>query len=418
MTGSNSPFSKISQHETKRQAILSEAARLFNTKGTRATTLVDIASTLQLTKTSLYYYVKTKEELVYLCYLASCQFHQEVLDHAKRNGSNGRSRLEAAVREYFRRILNARRGLEAQQAIMTEILTLKPGHRDEINELYLGLFLQYRDFIAEGVADGSLEQCEPIAAALAFFGNTQWAPRWTANTADEQLLEMAECFIDIAMNGLASNSNFQPIHFPELSSLSVNKSFDRDTQNQLKQEAFYKVGSQFFNSKGFKGTSLDEIAEALQVTKGAFYYHIKNKDDLLLNCFKRTLNYTREMQDRADEVGKTGLEKLELAAHYLFYVQNSEAGPLIRYRLVKSLEDENQKRIIKEAQAVDDRFGDFIQLGVEDGSIRDVNTQIAEQFIAGAINSSVDLNLLTSSRDVAKNSADFFQMIFHGLAAR
>jgi len=418
MTGSNSPFSKISQHETKRQAILSEAARLFNTKGTRASTLIDIASKLDLTKTSLYYYVKTKEELVYLCYLASCKFHQEIIDHAKQNGTNAREKLEAIVREYFRRVLNARQGLEAQRAIMTEILTLKPAHRDEVTELYLGLFLQYRDLIADGVDDGSFEPCEPIATALAFFGNIQWTPRWTQNIPDEDFDLTVNEFIDIAMNGLASNSNFQPIHFPELESLKVNKSFDRDTQNQLKQEAFYKVGSQFFNSKGFKGTSLDEIAEALQVTKGAFYYHIKNKDDLLLNCFRRTLNYTRQMQELADQNGARGLDKLELAAHYLFYVQNSEAGPLIRYLLVKSLEGENQVRIIEEAQAVDDRFGEFIQLGMDDGSIRPVNSRIAEQFVSGAINSSVDLNILTSSRDVAKNSADFFQMIFHGLAAR
>ena len=36
----NSPFSRSNQHEVKLQTILSEAARLFNFQGTRATTLV------------------------------------------------------------------------------------------------------------------------------------------------------------------------------------------------------------------------------------------------------------------------------------------------------------------------------------------------------------------------------------------
>ena len=62
---SASPFNRTAQHDAKRVAILSQAAKLFNSKGSRATTLRDIAESLGLTKTSLYYYVKTKEDLIY-----------------------------------------------------------------------------------------------------------------------------------------------------------------------------------------------------------------------------------------------------------------------------------------------------------------------------------------------------------------
>ena len=37
--GSASPFNRTVQHDAKRLAILSQAARLFNYKGSRATTL-------------------------------------------------------------------------------------------------------------------------------------------------------------------------------------------------------------------------------------------------------------------------------------------------------------------------------------------------------------------------------------------
>ena len=67
--------------------------------------------------------------------------------------------------------------------------------------------------------------------------------------------------------------------------------FNRTEQNRLKQEAFFKTGTWFFNKKGFNGTSLDEIAERLNVSKGAFYYHIKNKEDLLVHCYDRSLGY-------------------------------------------------------------------------------------------------------------------------------
>ena len=75
----SSPFSKTNQHHQKYKTILSAASELFNIHGTRGTTLTQIANKLELTKTSLYYYVKTKEELVYQCYLNTCVEMQKML---------------------------------------------------------------------------------------------------------------------------------------------------------------------------------------------------------------------------------------------------------------------------------------------------------------------------------------------------
>ena len=77
-----SPFSKGRQHQLKFQSILSEAAQLFNWQGSRATTLADIAGSMKLTKTCVYYYVKTKEELIYQCYLSSRDMWMEGMHEA------------------------------------------------------------------------------------------------------------------------------------------------------------------------------------------------------------------------------------------------------------------------------------------------------------------------------------------------
>ena len=47
--GPSSPFNRTAQHDAKRAAILSQAAKLFNYKGSRATTLRDIAESLGTT---------------------------------------------------------------------------------------------------------------------------------------------------------------------------------------------------------------------------------------------------------------------------------------------------------------------------------------------------------------------------------
>jgi AcrR family transcriptional regulator len=51
---------------SKEHEILTVAARLFKEKGYRATTLEDIAVAVGMLKGSLYYYIRSKEELLYL----------------------------------------------------------------------------------------------------------------------------------------------------------------------------------------------------------------------------------------------------------------------------------------------------------------------------------------------------------------
>ena len=55
------------QREAKRQAVLQAAAQLFNERGFHATSLDDIAARLNVTKPTLYYYVKNKDEILLQC---------------------------------------------------------------------------------------------------------------------------------------------------------------------------------------------------------------------------------------------------------------------------------------------------------------------------------------------------------------
>ena len=112
------------------------------------------------------------------------------------------------------------------------------------------------------------------------------------------------------------------------------KGFDREAQNRLKQEAFFKAGTRFFNRKGFNGTSLDEIAEHLQVSKGAFYYHFTNKEALLTQCYDHSLDLTDAIYTDIGKSTMSAPQKLDTACRQVFHIQNSDLGPLIRYNTI------------------------------------------------------------------------------------
>src|SRR5689334_6060193 len=49
------------------------------------------------------------------------------------------------------------------------------------------------------------------------------------------------------------------------------------------RDRILRVALELFTEHGYDGTSLREIAEELDVTKAALYYHFKSKDAILLS---------------------------------------------------------------------------------------------------------------------------------------
>ncbi|TCO71071.1 TetR family transcriptional regulator [Chromatocurvus halotolerans] len=414
------PFNRQAQHDAKRIAILSQAARLFNGKGSRATTLQDIAASLGLTKTSLYYYVKTKEELIYQCYMAALDRQHQSLDAIERAHTQPFDRLSAFLIQQFHNWSAAVSGHESHQAALLEIASLKSPHRQTVEGRYVALFKRLRGFVHEGMSDGSLRQCDATSTTRAILGSVDWVFHWLHDVPADQVGVIAQQAIEIIGHGLyAGDHDYTHVHgiAPIDADLPV-PGFNRDEQNRLKQEAFYKAGTWFFNRKGFNGASLDEIADYLNVSKGAFYYHIRNKEDLLYQCYNYSLDILAHVYDRAEAGDGSGMQKIEQTSRQIFYIQNSNLGPLIRYNTITALPKERRKRILARTDAINDRFVEFIHLGMEDGSIRRINPMVARNLLAGAINASMEITLWRRVDDVDRAALDYFDVFYNGILNR
>jgi AcrR family transcriptional regulator len=411
-----SPFSKGRQHQLKFQSILSEAAQLFNWQGSRATTLVDIAGSLNLTKTCVYYYVKTKEDLVYQCYVSSCDMWLDKARQANSLDTNGVEKIIDMVRGHFNQYIDTLNGKAPHFAMLTEVTSLNADHAGDINQRWDEIFQLCCDMVDQGMAQGVIKKQDSAIVSSAIFSIIQWFPVWLNRTHAANPQPVIDAVLDVLLNGLAAQRHrFANIDFPDLSHLALD-SFDRDVQNRMKREAFYRVGSIFFNQKGFKGTSLDEIASSLEVTKGAFYYHIKNKEELLYQCFNRTLDVERLLLHKADSAQGSGVEKLELALRYLFNVQFSEDGPLIRYRALPSLDQQHRKQILKATSANSEQLGAYIRQGLEDKTLRNTDSSVAQYMLSGAVEASPDLVNKVADVDSKLLSAAYFQLFMNGLA--
>jgi len=414
----SSPFSKTNQHDQKYKTILSAASELFNVYGTRGTTLIQIAEKLNLTKTSLYYYAKNKEELVHQCYLNTCIELQAMITSAKNVDGSALNKIEHLLRLNFECLNGIINGSRGHLAGFAEIASLSPQHKKEISEFIRTFVIQVMELIEQGQNDGSIQNVQPAKTASALWGAIFWLPFWLHLVEGESREKAYQQWLSIIKYGLNNHPAALSFEKNNIAREQVAPAgFDRSQQNRIKQEAFYRVGSIFFNQKGFKGTSLDELAQSLGVTKGAFYYHIKNKDDLLIKCFERTINIESEVLEEALAIDNNGLEKLAYAAQKLFSIQVGEQGPLIRYARMWSLDIEKRQEMEITTSKIRELFGNIIKLGIDDKSIKQVDLLVAENIIAGAIESIPDLGDSINEDNIMADSANFFHIFFNGIAS-
>ena len=84
----------------------------------------------------------------------------------------------------------------------------------------------------------------------------------------------------------------------------------------------------------------------------------------------------------------------------MFAIQLGGQEPLIRYAKMWSLPADKRKEMEVIASKVRDLFGDMIRLGISDKTIKAVNLLVAENIIAGAIESIPDMAIALNEIDL------------------
>lgn len=174
--------------------MLQTAAQMFNERGFHATSLDDVAARLNVSKPTLYYYVKNKDEILFECVRAGLHMMQAGIEETRRNGGAAIEQLMACMRIYGR-IVTMDFGM---CLIRIGEDPLPPDSRRELRRLKSAIDLEFRRLITAGVAEGSLVPCDPKITAFAIAGALSWIGRWYQPDGEYS----AEDIVDQIMNTL------------------------------------------------------------------------------------------------------------------------------------------------------------------------------------------------------------------------
>lgn len=195
-----SPWSSRRRRDraVKRDAVVRAAARAFNERGFHNTSLDDIAAALGVSKPTVYYYVESKEHLLFECFLAGLEGIREGFRRAEKSGRPGRDRLAAVIRHYAQAVASE----FGWCMVRAEDQDLGPELRGRIRALKSEIDQGIRRLLAEGVRDGSIAPCDPKMTAFAIAGALNWIAQWYRENQPMTPAELADAFVGVFERGL------------------------------------------------------------------------------------------------------------------------------------------------------------------------------------------------------------------------
>jgi AcrR family transcriptional regulator len=171
-----------------------------------------------------------------------------------------------------------------------------------------------------------------------------------------------------------------------------------------------KSAAAAFRRRGYHGASVDEIASALDMTKGNLYYYFQNKEEILFACHDYSLDELLGLMDdvRAESSRPDDkLRKLILAfVHMMLDELQGTALTLDLHALSPTL----MKRVIAKRDRFDHGLREIIQQGMDDGLFRSGDPKMIGFAIMGAVNwitKWFDPEGPMSSQEIAQRFADY-----------
>ena len=151
----------------------------------------------------------------------------------------------------------------------------------------------------------------------------------------------------------------------------------REREKQQKRNHIIDAAERLFFRKGYSNTSMDEVAEEAEYSKGALYIYFKDKEDLYLAINYRGLLILKDMFEKAYQKGKDGLEKArKIGEAYLRFSQEypNYYNAMHYYECTQinfKISETSAQQCEEAGQQVLGIVARAIHTGIDDGTIRE-----------------------------------------------
>ena len=179
---------------------------MFNERGFHATSLNDIAASLQVSKPTLYYYVKNKDEILLACVKKGLHLTLDGIEASRAAGGNALDQLRACMLVYAD-IVTQPFGMCLIRVGDEEV---PEPSRTELRRMKREIDLAFRRLVVQGMEQGLIAPCDPKIMAFVIAGALSWIGRWYQPGGNYSPAQIAEQCVQTLLDGALRRSPATP----------------------------------------------------------------------------------------------------------------------------------------------------------------------------------------------------------------
>jgi len=155
----------------------------------------------------------------------------------------------------------------------------------------------------------------------------------------------------------------------------------------MSRENILQAAALIFQQKGYHATSMQDIADAVDLKKGSLYHYVESKQDILFALLNEALELILERLESVAVQQIPPEQKLRQAtrAYFSFLAENPSLSSvlLLEYR---SLEEDYQKLHIPRRDQVEQIWQKCIVEGIKLGVFHDQEPGLVSKALLGVLN--------------------------------
>ncbi len=160
----------------------------------------------------------------------------------------------------------------------------------------------------------------------------------------------------------------------------------REEISAYKRERILEEAVKLFYERGFSGTTLDDIAGKLGVTKPFIYTHFRSKVELLEAICRPTIEKSlAAIADAAEQRGSASERLFNGVVNFTKVVLQRQANIAVYFREEKSLSEAGLGDINAMRKAFDRVLSDLLEEGVNAGEFHIADVRVAALAIGGMV---------------------------------
>ena len=187
----------------------------------------------------------------------------------------------------------------------------------------------------------------------------------------------------------------------------------------MSRENILQAAALIFQQKGYHATSMQDIADAVELKKGSLYHYVESKQDILFALLNEALELILERLQYVAEQNISPEQKIRQAtrAYFSFLAENPSLSSvlLLEYR---SLEEDYKKLHIPRRDQVDQIWREFITEGTARGDFHDSEPGLVSKALLGVLNWTITWYREDGPLSAEQIADQFIDLFLVGLLAR